>query len=342
MKGIIIRIFTIAMIAIVLAGCGGGSGSMPSSPASAQSPEKTYKPVFGSQMVPGTAMFICMEWIIDQMKEKTGGRFSGTLSHSGQLGSQREIIEATNAGVIEVTSADSGTMLTYNIPECAILGLPYLFDSVEHFRKTRHVFVPMIAKALEEKTNMIILFHSTSGFRNCYLKKPVRTFADMKGMKIRTPENEGIVNAIRAMGANPTPIPSNEMYSAIQTGVVDGMENNNEAIVNFKIYEVIKYAVITQHYFNDMILLGNKKFVESIDADDKKLFLEICDKAGDNFADIRVSTDADYKKQLRDNGIEFIEPDLTDFRDAVQSLWNETIASIPAAKPVIDGIMALR
>jgi TRAP-type C4-dicarboxylate transport system substrate-binding protein len=91
-----------------------------------------------------------------------------------------------------------------------------------------------------------------------------------------------------------------------------------------------------------MILLGNEKFVESMDPDDRKIFLQVCDEAGDNFADMRVSTDAGFKKQLQDTGIEFIEPDLTDFRKSVQGLWDKTIASVPAAKSVIDGIVALK
>jgi TRAP-type C4-dicarboxylate transport system substrate-binding protein len=333
--------FAAGMVLAILTGCGGGSGSAPAASSSAAAPAgQTYDIVIGSQMPLGSALIDCEQWIIDQTKEKMGGRFTGTVSHSGQLGSQREIIEATNNGVIQASSGDSGTMVSYNIPECEILTLPYLFDSFEHFRKARPVFAPMIAKALSEKTNMIILFHSVTGFRNCYLKKPVRKFADMKGLKIRTPENKGIVEALKALSANPTPIPSNEMYSAIQTGVVDGMEGTSETIFTMKIHEVTKYGVITQQYFNDQILLGSKKFVESMDAEDRKIFLAVCEEAGDRFVDIRSSTEDDFKKKLQDKGMEFIDVELDEFRNAVQGLWSKTIAAIPSAKPVIDGIRA--
>ena len=333
-------IVVISLVAFLLAGCG-GSGSTSSGQAAGG---KTYDVVFGTHLIPGTILITVAESMITMMSERTNGRFRMTLSHSGQLGSQREILEAVNRGVIDISSAASGTLMAFNLPEGAILNLPYIFDNDDHFMRARHAFIPAIEQSLTNNTNFVVLFCTPNGFRHVFLNRPARSLAGMRGMKVRTPENRGIINAIRAIGANPTPIPSGEMYSAIQTGVVDGMENNFETIYQFKIHEVTQYGVLTQHVFIDEILFANKNFVASLDPDDRRIFMEVSEIGGQMYADHRTTSESEYRKMLEDLGIEFIDVDLAEFRNSagVQELWNEVIATLPAARSIIDAINAVR
>jgi tripartite ATP-independent transporter DctP family solute receptor len=240
MKRVIISVLVLTAVLSGITGCGSDKSSSVLVAA-----EKTYKVVFGTHMPPGSTTVNANQKLIDSMTEKTNGRFQVTLAQSGQLGSQRDIVEACNLGSIQFAMAESGLLSSYSVDDYRVFSLPYLFTNYEHFKKTRDGAPGQaVRKAFEDKTNMVVLSTASAGFRSCYLKKPVRSFAEMKGLKIRTPENPVFVKTFTALGSNPTPVPANEMYSAIQTGVVDGMESINETIISYKINEVTSYCVM--------------------------------------------------------------------------------------------------
>ena len=176
--------------------------------------------------VPDYPTSISMEEFDKLVTERTQGRIKPKTYHNAQLGQQDEAIQQMQLGAIDFAVFNM-TPLNNIVPETIAFTLPYVFNSTDHMHRV--VDGPIgaeVGKALESK-NMIVLAYQDSGSRSFYNSKhPVRTPDDLKGMKIRIQSSDLNVAMIEALGANATPIPFGEVYTALQSGVVDGAENN--------------------------------------------------------------------------------------------------------------------
>ncbi len=145
------------------------------------------------------------------------------------------------------------------IPETFVPALPFIFRSVDHMRKTMDGPIgDQILKAFEPHGLVGLAFYD-SGARSFYnSKRPINTPADMKGMKIRVQQSDLFVDLVNALGANATPMPSGEVYSALQTGVVDGAENNWPSYESFRHFEVAKFYSLTEHSMSPEVLVMSK------------------------------------------------------------------------------------
>jgi tripartite ATP-independent transporter DctP family solute receptor len=301
-----------------------------------------YKPTFGSHLPDSSVIVKGYQKLISDVNEKFDGRFDAVLSYSGQLGSQRDILEACNLGSIEFSIGEAGLLSSY-LPIYGVFALPFLFDDAEHYRKCATGEPGIyLKKTLEAVTNLTPVGSASNGFRSVFLKKSINSLRDMKGLKIRTPESPMYVSTFSALGANPTPVPAAEMYSAIQTGVVDGMENVNETIVNYKIYEVVTNCTITKHIHNDQILMANKNFISSMAEDDQHLFLKLADENAQWISDQSQILDGNYRSELEVAGIKFNNVDILEFRNAARKPYDELIARDAYVKTLLEQIDALR
>ena len=168
------------------------------------------------------------------IEEKTGGRLCVEVFHSAQLGEEKDTIEQTRFGVIDLNRV---SMAPFNglIPETAILSLPYLFRDVDHLHNV--LDGPIGQQILDTFTaqDLIALAYYDPGARSFYNRvKPIKSIDDMKGMKFRVIQSDVFVDMVAALGANAVPMPYGEVYSAIETGVIDGAENN------YPSYEVLR------------------------------------------------------------------------------------------------------
>lgn len=205
---------------------------------------------------------------------KTDGRIKVTIYPNSSLGSEREMFEQIQAGVLEVALV--GSIVQNFVEEFTCMGLPFFRNSFEHMEKV--VMGPVGEEWREElrekfSVELLALFR-----RNPRIlvnsKKPVTKMEDLAGMKVRVPELPMSMKAWRAFGVQPTPMPTSEFYMALRLGVIDAMENPVEVMYNFNIDEVAKYISKTEHERNSYVFICSDKFMKSLSRADQKAVRE--------------------------------------------------------------------
>ncbi|PKQ05419.1 MAG: C4-dicarboxylate ABC transporter [Alphaproteobacteria bacterium HGW-Alphaproteobacteria-10] len=192
------------------------------------------------------------------LAERTAGRLGIEVFHSRQLGEEKDTIEQTRFGVIDLNRINLAP-LNNLAPETQIPALPFVFRSVEHMRKVMDGEIgDEILKALEPH-GLIGLAYYDSGARSFYnSKKPIVTPADMAGMKIRVQQSDLFIAVMKALGANATPMPFGEVFSALQTGVIDGAENNWPSYESTRHFEAARYYSLSEHSMSPEVLVMSK------------------------------------------------------------------------------------
>lgn len=208
-------------------------------------------------------------YMSDLLSKATDGRLSIKVYHSDQLGQEKDVVQQVQFGVIDMSRC-SFAALNNIIPETQVLSLPYLFKSVDHMHRVVDGAVgEEIFKAMEDK-GFIGLAYYDSGARSFFCKKaPIKTLADMKGQKLRVQQSDLAIAMVQALGANPTPMPPGEVYSAIQTGVIDGAENNWPSYHSQRFFEQAKYITYTDHQMQPDVLIMSKKVWDTLPAEDQ-------------------------------------------------------------------------
>jgi tripartite ATP-independent transporter DctP family solute receptor len=198
---------------------------------------------------------------------KSGGRIEVQVYGAGALGAEREYVEGIMAGTVQAGIA-SGVLGGF-LPEVMVTDIPYLFPSESIAWKVLDgPFGEKLSQMLLEKTGMRNLAFAEVGFRHFTNDvRPIKTPEDVKGLKIRVMETPLFVNLINALGGSPTPIAWTEVYTALQTGVVDGQENPVSSTVFANLYEVQKYITLDGHVYGVDWFLINNDFFENLPED---------------------------------------------------------------------------
>lgn len=201
----------------------------------------------------------------------SGGRITVEVYPAGQLGGEREYLEAVNLGTIEMGVA-SGAMAGF-FPEAMVFDIPYLFSSqAVAWQVLDGPMGQKISALLEQKTNMINLAYGEVGFRHFTNNvRPIRSPEDMRGLRIRVQETPVYVRLVESLGGSPTPIPWPEVYSALDQGVVDGQENPVSTIDYARLYEVQRYLTLDGHSYGVDFTVINKQFFNSLSTEDQDL-----------------------------------------------------------------------
>ncbi len=219
------------------------------------------------------------ETFAKEIEKRTNGRYKVQNFYSGALGAERESIEAVQLGTLDLTVTSTGPIPNF-VPEVAILDIPFLFRDYAH---ARAVLDGPIGQELLQKfpsKNIIALAWAENGFRNMTNNKhPVKTPADLKGLKMRTMENPVHIQAYKAFGIIPTPMAFTELFTALQQGTVDGQENPLSVISAAKFDQVQKYLTLTGHVYSPALILMSKAKWDKLSADDKQIFLAAAKEA---------------------------------------------------------------
>jgi tripartite ATP-independent transporter DctP family solute receptor len=211
-----------------------------------------------------------VKYMSDLLQKSTDGRIKIEVFHSRQLGEEKDTIEQTRFGVIDMNRVN---LAPFNnlIPETAVPGLPFVFRSVEHMRKVMDGPIGDEILAAFTPHDLIGLAFYDSGARSFYnTKHAIHTPGDLKGLKIRVQQSDLFIAMINALGANATPMPFGEVYSSLQTGVIDGAENNWPSYESTKHYEVAKFYSLSQHSLSPEVLVMSKAAWDKLSADDQK------------------------------------------------------------------------
>ncbi len=252
--------------------------------------------------------------------EKTGGMINVQVYPSSQLGTEEQATEAVIFGSIEMAQSGAGQIGNLFKP-IYVCEMPYTFRDNDHvllFAKSD------IAKRmfgdLEKEFGIKVVGTSSYGVRQLTSNKPITTPADLKGFKLRVPEQMITMEYARAMGADPTPIAFAEAYMALQQNVVDGLENPMSGIQSMKFYEVQKYINLTSHVTNANFFLMNGKLFNSLDAQNQKIILDAFDEASKLIVKILNEDDRKLGDFFKSQGLTIHQPNIDAFKKATAGM----------------------
>ncbi|MEZ2131652.1 MULTISPECIES: TRAP transporter substrate-binding protein [unclassified Sinorhizobium] len=302
---------------------------MVAGPATAEIREHQLK--FASANNKGHPQVMGMEKFAELVKEKSGGKIEIKLFPGGVLGGDVQTVSALQGGVVEMTVLNAG-ILAGNVKQFGAVDLPFLFNSGEEADKVMDgPFGTSLMKLLPD-TGLVGLAYWELGFRNLTNDRhPVTKLEDIKGLKIRTIQSPIPIALFNSLGANAVPLPYTELYTALETGTVDGQENPAANIINAKFYEVQKYMTVTRHQYNPQIVLVSKKFWDGLNDEEKAVLQSAATEARDYQRKVSREQDAKAIEEIKSNGMEVSElsPEETQkLRDAVKPLIDKFSADI--------------
>ena len=282
-----------------------------------------------------------VKYMGELIKERTKGAYSVEVYHSAQLGEEKDTIEQTQAGVLDLNRVSMGPFNGI-VPETAVPSLPYMFRSVEHMRHVMDGPIgEQILKAFEVH-NLVGLAFYDSGARSFYnTKKDITSIADLKGMKFRVIQSDVFVDMVNALGANATPMAYGEVYSALQTGVIDGAENNWPSFESAKHFEVAKQYTLDQHQIVPEVLVMSKASWDKLTPEDQAIVRQA---AKDSVVKMRELWDAQEKKSrdiVEKAGVKVSEIDKQPLIDAMKPVYDKYL-STPELKDLAARIQATK
>jgi TRAP-type transport system periplasmic protein len=270
-----------------------------------------------------------------------GEQIDVTFFPDNQLGQEIDVINSVKLGVIDLMV--SGSSISANlVPLVGTFDLGYLFTS---FPQQTKAFDAGAAKPIEEALLRgagirIIAWAYNFGSRSVLAKKKVETPEDLAGLKIRTLPNPIITECLRLMGAAATPLAFGEIYTALQAGVLDGLEHDPPTILASKFYETSKNYALTQHIFSPLAIYFSEATLNRMDPKLGEGLLDAARKAASDTRAHGLAVETEALAALKDKGVTVIACDKEAFRKRVAPQTDNFIKAHPEAKPVVDAIRA--
>jgi len=281
-----------------------------------------------------------VRWIGETLERETGGRLRLKLYHSGQLGREAEAIDMARFGAIDMTRVYSGA-LNNAFPLTQALCLPYVFDSAAHMRRAMDQGVGEAVLSGFEARGLVGLAIYDSGARCFYnARRPLRRPDDLRGLKIRVPNSDIFIRMVRMFGANPTPLSLGEVYSGMETHMIDGAENNLRSFHSSRHFEAAEFWSQTEHSYAPDVLLVSQRTFQALAPTDRELLVRT---ARASVAIMRARWDeseAAARAAVLAAGVRFNDVDMPAFEAAVAPLLRDYIRN-PQIGPLYRRIREL-
>lgn len=269
---------------------------------------------------PAHSYYETFQFFKENVEARTEGRITVQVIHSGQLGGEREMQEMVSLGTLEMSL--TGVIVVYE-PMFAIFELPFLYTDRDHVRRV--IDAGIIQEAAEDLLthDLRLVSMVENGFRNITNSaRPIDGPSDVAGLSIRTPENAAQVETFRALGAVVTPMSFNELYGALQQGVVDGQENPLQNIMSGRLYEVQDHLAITGHIYNLAYIVASESFLNRLSEADRAIVLEEALAMSDFQLDLAEAQEDALLDELIALGMEVTYPDQDAFREATAGVYD--------------------
>jgi len=286
--------------------------------------------------VAGYPNTIALDKFVELLSQKSGGKMKLKMYHAGTLGSQPDAIEQVRMGGLEIANFSLGPVGPI-VPEANVVSLPFIFKDPDHaFRVLEGKAGEMMNVGLAKK-GLISLAWYDGGARSFYnSKKPIKTPADVAGMKVRVMNNDLYSGMIKALGGNPSPMAFAEVYQSLKTGVVDGAENNWPSYESTGHYEVAKYYSISQHLIIPETLCINAGVWKKLSADDQKILKEAAQESALLQRKLwKERSKASEAKVLAGGSVANAIPDKSAFQAAMKPVYDKFLADNPNLKPLV-------
>lgn len=257
-----------------------------------------------------------------EVEKLTNGEVKVKVFYSGSLSAnERELAEMAQSGAIDFAIGATTYILGW-VPEAKIFDLPYLYQGADHFKRVVQGEVgEFLAKQVEDD-GVKIIGYILPGIRSIFNNtRPINSTADCKGLKIRSMQSPVYVEMFKNMGMLPTPMPASELYTSLQTGVVDAGENDPASVVSWGWIDVIKYYSLDEHSLSCCVLIMNKKLFDGFSPEIQKAILEAGKKAENYQLDYIVGAWADCIKKIKAKGVQVNDiKDKSSFQQAVANI----------------------
>ena len=262
------------------------------------------------------------------VEERSAGRLCVEVFHSAQLGEEKDTIEQTKFGVIDMNRVSMGPFNNL-VEETKVVSLPYIFRSVDHMHRVMDGPIGDEILAAFAPHGYVGLAYYDGGSRSFYnSQKPIRSMADLAGMKVRVMQSDIFVDMMTAMGANATPLPYGEVYSSIQTGVIDGAENNWPSFESSGHFEVAKYYTLDEHLIVPEVLVMSKISWDKLTPEDQALIRQAAKESVPVMRDLWSAREKASEEKVRAAGAEVItEIDKTPFIEAMVPVYEKHVTS---------------
>ena len=272
------------------------------------------------------------------VEDKSKGTIDIEIYPNGVLGSERETIELTQTGAIDIAKVSTGALESFE-KEYTAFGIPYIFDNLDHYYSV-----------MDDRDLMEELYHSTedagfigltyydSGVRSLYTtSKAIMSPSDLKGLKIRVQQSPTAIKMIELMGGAATPMAFGEVYTGLQQGVIDGAESNETALTTNKHGEVAKYFSYNQHTIVPDLTIMNRKLFDKLTKEQQDIIIEAAIESTEYHKVIWNESIEEAVEEAKAMGVEFFYPDMKPFQEAVMPL-HEEFKENPEIKKMYDKI----
>jgi tripartite ATP-independent transporter DctP family solute receptor len=270
--------------------------------------------------------------------ERSGGRHQTRVFHSRQLGEEKETIEQTRVGAIDLNRTNVALIGTF-VPAMNVLAMPFLFRSIEHMQKVLDGPIGTAILDSFEPFGFVGLTFYDSGARSIYNSvRPVRSVADMKGLRLRVQQSELMSDMIKALGADPIELPYGQVRTGLATKLIDGAENNWPSFVTTDHYKYAGYYTLTEHTMSPEVLVMSQKAWESLSAEDRKIFREAAIQSSHFMREKWKDLEERSRRQAESAGVTIVTDfDRKPFEAAMAGIYAKAQRD-PAAAELIERI----
>jgi tripartite ATP-independent transporter DctP family solute receptor len=268
-----------------------------------------------------------VKWMGEELQKQTDGRLSIEIFPSMQLGGEKEMIEQAQVGALAMARISVGPMGPL-VPELNVFNLPYLFRDAAHMEAV--IDGPIGDELLQRLTDhptagLVGLCWMNAGTRNVYnSQRPIHSAEDLKGLKIRMMGNPIFVDTMNAMGGNGVSMGFDQLINALQTGVVDGAENNYPSYATGQHYRYAKYYSRTEHLMIPEILVFSKRVWEGLSPEDQDLIMRLAKEAQQRQRQLWYAEEEKALADMKAHGVEVVEvADKEALRESVKPVWDK-------------------
>ncbi len=286
---------------------------------------------------------MAVKYMGEQLSKATGGKDNIKIFGDSSLGSEKDTVEQVKIGAIDMVRVSTATFHGI-VPESMIPSLPFLFRDMDHFRKAMYGAQGDRILAAFDKAGFVGLCLYESGARSIYAKKPVKTIADMKGLKVRVQQSDLMVSMIGALGASATPMPFAEVYTGLKTGLLDAAENNIPSYEEAKHFESAPIFSETGHVMTPEVLVFSKKVWLTLTPEEQAAVRKAAKESVPYYVKLWDAKEKDARAAVLKSGAKIVpgsEIDRKGFVEAEKPVWDK-FATTPELKALLADIVGVK
>ncbi|MGM8213072.1 TRAP transporter substrate-binding protein [Virgibacillus sp. W0430] len=337
-KKMILFMITLGFIVLFISGCGNSNDTDKTSNDS----EEVISFRLGQSKAATHPVSLGIDKFAELVKEKTNGEIVVETFHDGTIGDDREVIEGAQQGTLDFASSSTPNMASFTNYFIA-WDLPYIFENKEEVYKAVDGKPGDVIREELEKSGFKVIFFPDYGFRQVVNNvRPIIEPNDLKGLKVRTTNSPVEQADFEAMGAVPTPMSWNEVYTGLQQGTIEAEGNSYSLLWSTKHQEVLKYATEVNYNYSSDIVVMNKAIFDNLSPEHQQIIMEAGQEAVEWQRDVANEQEAEAKQKFIDFGIEVYEPsdeEMKKWKQAVESVWDEFIVPGEAEPEYVEIIL---